>query len=1114
LIPRLQRKRGPGQDAESQPRRVAQSPPSKVPFDPTVVPEYAQVRTHGLMERGTSDDQSEQRAARMAEGVMRPSGRSSARAVVSRTMQGGTPPPPGPCPPALHGSPGRPLEAPVQVLMESRFGHRFGDVRVHTDRRAAESAALHGAEAYTYGAHVVFAADRHAPATHEGQRLLAHELAHVVQQRTTRRRVQRQPDPKASAPARLQFSVTLVKMLNADELLVEFVKQYRGAATTAEAAALMASEKWHWTRLPAVTQADVDKGYILIVVTDPSVASSTQAEQKQGDAYFKTLPPAEKSAINAEVDRLFWAKTHYKPGTKLGTSAEDQRMAASWRALRQDLLRKRQAVEALPPDIQHFLFDENAPTGLDPQDLDTVLRLATKVAALTPSELDEYKSRVTDKTADWSIYEASLDRFLGERQEREKAAKERRSIETRLYGLDALYDRYRQYLSLLKSTAMLSVSTAPQAVGASLGAQPTINRERAALEADLITAGFPGGISDFEKFIREYEKAFESETLAIAKVMLDQYDHVLWEQEQRYQKRAEADALYQSLSQTTARADYDLSDKIRSEHASSVVYTPDEMAEQAYWVGQRNRALAQGESSVREVAKAHPLVGNTDFDRKRLAQASQADIQPIMLGYIAARRKDIAETRRNLKDKPTMIYGLDALLKASFQSQHIQSGTIYDKIIRNHISDVHWSEAIPHIILAVIAVAAGLLTGGGGAVAVLAAGTALGIGAYQAIEEFRRYELKSAAHGAQLTSEDPTMAWVIVAVIGAGIDAGVFLSVLPKLRPAIQAFNAGAEAGDVAALGQKLAKLQDVDEGIRNGILRAAEAEAEARAAWKAVFRPPAALRMVIVPGAEEFGRFVYAVYMSVRRGIREFQVFVKTNEAVELIGDVAKLSASELATVKTSYLQAIGEMEAVVKHGKALEMADNEIRAFMNLRGNTKSMTVEQVTKEMDAWKATSKSGIPFGFESAERFEKFKSAATSELKKLLKGADPTAEAFLQGSSVTGVSFKRHLPFDAASDLDVAVSSRYLVKQAEKLGYEVKANPRHVGPLGPDQIAELGLSKFQRKLGEALQADASAGGAAKVPEINIMLFENPVAVTKPIGASTEASRAATSLKAK
>jgi uncharacterized protein DUF4157 len=80
------------------------------------------------------------------------------------------------------GTPGRPLDAATRSFVEPRFGHSFGHVRIHTDARAAASARSIQALAYTSGAHIVFAAGQYAPDTDGGKRLLAHELAHVVQQ--------------------------------------------------------------------------------------------------------------------------------------------------------------------------------------------------------------------------------------------------------------------------------------------------------------------------------------------------------------------------------------------------------------------------------------------------------------------------------------------------------------------------------------------------------------------------------------------------------------------------------------------------------------------------------------------------------------------------------------------------------------------------------------------------------------------------------------------------------------------------------------------------------------------------------------------------------------------
>ena len=81
----------------------------------------------------------------------------------------------------LHSA-GQPLDAGARTLMEPRFGHDFSEVRVHTDAKAVESAEAVNASAYTVGNDIVFGAGQHSPETTKGKQLLAHELAHVVQQ--------------------------------------------------------------------------------------------------------------------------------------------------------------------------------------------------------------------------------------------------------------------------------------------------------------------------------------------------------------------------------------------------------------------------------------------------------------------------------------------------------------------------------------------------------------------------------------------------------------------------------------------------------------------------------------------------------------------------------------------------------------------------------------------------------------------------------------------------------------------------------------------------------------------------------------------------------------------
>lgn len=82
-------------------------------------------------------------------------------------------------------SSGNALDKATRSFFEPRFGHRFTDVRVHTDGQAADSAHAIGAKAYTAGRHIVFGKSQYAPYSNMGRRLLAHELTHVLQQDQT-----------------------------------------------------------------------------------------------------------------------------------------------------------------------------------------------------------------------------------------------------------------------------------------------------------------------------------------------------------------------------------------------------------------------------------------------------------------------------------------------------------------------------------------------------------------------------------------------------------------------------------------------------------------------------------------------------------------------------------------------------------------------------------------------------------------------------------------------------------------------------------------------------------------------------------------------------------------
>jgi hypothetical protein len=136
---------------------------------------------------GASNDPLEREADRVADQVVGRSAHISVGQTLSRVQREARPSADGgdTAPPSVDGAlagPGTSLQPELRERMEQRFCYDFSRVRVHTDATAAQSAQEVDANAYTVGNDIVFGAGKFAPTLPSGERLIAHELAHVVQQ--------------------------------------------------------------------------------------------------------------------------------------------------------------------------------------------------------------------------------------------------------------------------------------------------------------------------------------------------------------------------------------------------------------------------------------------------------------------------------------------------------------------------------------------------------------------------------------------------------------------------------------------------------------------------------------------------------------------------------------------------------------------------------------------------------------------------------------------------------------------------------------------------------------------------------------------------------------------
>jgi uncharacterized protein DUF4157 len=148
---------------------------------------------------GAPGDRSEQEADRVADQLTRGGGPISVGFASVPTFS----PAPSHAFPSRGG--GQTLPPAARAYFEHRLGHNFGDVRVHRDEGAQATAAGLRARALTVGRDIYFNAGEFAPGTQRGDRLLGHELTHVVQQRHGEPRVQRAPEDQADSPEQMRL---------------------------------------------------------------------------------------------------------------------------------------------------------------------------------------------------------------------------------------------------------------------------------------------------------------------------------------------------------------------------------------------------------------------------------------------------------------------------------------------------------------------------------------------------------------------------------------------------------------------------------------------------------------------------------------------------------------------------------------------------------------------------------------------------------------------------------------------------------------------------------------------------------------------------------------------
>jgi hypothetical protein len=592
--------------------------------------------------------------------------------------------------------------------------------------------------------------------------------------------------------------------------------------------------------------------------------------------------------------------------------------------------------DALPDYIRNFLLsgkDDNAAT-LDYQSL---VWLAKKIENLTPDEPEAYRARTTGGTGDVASLGASLDRYVALVLKERGAQQEQEEATQALVGLDDCYRLLQQWNSGWYGDVPNWIYDWEQLPVEKLPAHRDgyMNEIYLQLRRSLAVHGY-ANMAAFRTAIDRFVVAFRENTYVLAVDLLDRFEHVLRSEDKRYGETAGMAALDTDLA--PARQAY--VDGLARAKARSLTRPgrgmggiDDNAVERLDEFQETSKAI----KTVDLIADQHPLLGAQDFPRGSLVQNPPSGGHQVISSYVKEHLDKVHDTRERLSSDHEIIFKLDLLLAQAKARQGIQPNSIWDLILADHVAPTV-DDVFRDMAIALFTIALGILSGG----SLLAAAGSAALSAYAVVQQYEDYASKSDAYAAQLLSDDPSLAWVVLAVVGAVADFAAVSKFIKPVVPALKEFQAGK-----LTLEELAERMSGVEEKVRKAILARAEIEQLARQGWKAML-PAGGLRASVFGLEHIAGPIIYGVYINIRRGINTFNKWMLTREALELVGDATLLGPEQLAKVKTLFNQAVAETQRVANAGRKFGMAEAEVDAAIQAWAKSGSGTADDVIAQM----------------------------------------------------------------------------------------------------------------------------------------------------------------------
>jgi hypothetical protein len=817
---------------------------------------------------------------------------------------------------------GQPLPGATREEMEEGIGADFGDVRIHTGTEAAGLSQSISAQAFTHGNDIFFNEGKYAPGSPEGKHLLAHELTHTVQQGASQPMVQRAPGDDQF----YQYTITIPPGITSSSELDRYaeLKIFGRVVNIKWAAGASAQD--------ILNDLPNHAGRKIIYEVRGSTLAKYRLEKgdakdaKAADQAYRDAEGEVKDELIDEINKRYYESTGVTPGTQIKKGETGK--ADIWNDFKRQVMEQQKILQNLSPAIKEFLHTEG---GVKPKDFAKLIEVVKVLEHFNTADFLEYKGIVNSETTDLDELKQSLQNYLDRKQSRQADAEEKEVIKMKLHGMEKMYVAFKEYVEMIGMPENIEAFEELVRNLKADGNESDFTRFHDQLESSLQVAGFKD-IQDFYQYILRYEEAFEKATIAIAEDHLMRYRHMLYEEEKKINDDAYITSLYEQIRNSGAQQHFDRADELRS-LANGIVrdlggYARGDVERKAKLREEASSEDALGNAAIK--ALPSELVGEDQFDKEELAGvSSKEELKALLKSYIEDKKESIQDTWETVHEDHEYAYDLDKLMPASLEMQQIEPTSIFGQIISDKAERINDAKIFNAVCLVILAIALTIVTFGAAGPWAIAAGIAsAGISLYGVYEAVDAYKRDNAANDVGLLTDDPSLIWVVLAIGGAAIDVGALTSALKAAKPlseAAKAFDASTDATRLVKLEKDLAAISDLSEQIQKNILKSAEARAKAGQIMKSVFKSDGTLKMVIVPGGEEFAKIVASAFFMVKKGVIDFHTFMLELKAAKLIDESVELTLAEQKILKDAFSKAKSLASKDEGFAKTIEKAIKE---------------------------------------------------------------------------------------------------------------------------------------------------------------------------------------------